>query len=108
MLTGDQTDRFLTDTKKAGAFFSEITEIVPCYMVWGNHDKGLSESDFSVVNKYASDAGITVLDDEFTEIERKGQIITITGTYTNLSGQFINRNDEDGFNIRLHHFPVYT
>lgn len=104
-LTGDQTDRFLTNTEKTGAFFSKITEIAPCYMVWGNHDKELPESDFSIEKKYASDTGITVLDDEYTKIERDGQVITVTGSFSDLSGKSLGRNDEDGFNIRLHHFP---
>lgn len=104
-LTGDQADSFLTDTEKAGSFFGRVSEIAPCYMVWGNHDKRLSEEDFSILNKYASDAGIIVLDDEYTEIEREGQIITVTGSYNDLSGESMNRTEPDGFNIRLHHFP---
>ena len=48
-----------------------------------------------------------MLDGESAYIERNGQKITVTGTYfcpVDFS-VYSEKNDSDGFNIWLHHFP---
>lgn len=64
-------------------------------------------NEFSKIKNSAENCGITVLDGESAYIERNGQKITVTGTYfcpVDFS-VYSEKNDSDGFNIWLHHFP---
>ena len=106
-LTGDQVDSYLTDTDNINSFFRKVSETAPCYLVWGNHEKSLDTNEFIKIKNSAENCGITVLDGESADIERNGQKITVTGTYSCPEdfSVYSEKNDSDNFNIWLHHFP---
>ena len=102
-ITGDTADRILTDIDKAEGFLERVSETAPCYLVWGNHEKGLKDEDFDRLESFAKNAGITVLEDETVMLEREGAQIALTGDYNCVS--LPEETGTDYFDIWLHHFP---
>jgi len=109
-ITGDIADSVRTDVSRANYFLERVSELAPCYLVWGNHDVKLSKADLQLMKDCCAKNGITVLDDSVTQLERNGQTITIAGTTSVQGGGFdeavkaIAETDED-FVIWLHHYP---
>lgn len=81
-MTGDIVDSIRTDVSRACYFLEEASKIAPCYIVWGNHDRSLSDSDMERMRSCCNENGITILDDYVTEILRDGQSVTVAGTLT--------------------------
>lgn len=109
-LTGDIADSILTDIDKANAFLEKVSEIAPCYLVWGNHDNDIEQQDKDSMIKCCEENGITVLDSETTYLRRGEDKILLVGTSDYL---YSNKVDEmmkdypaqDQFTIWLHHYP---
>ena len=77
-ITGDIVDSRRTDVDVSVAFVNEIVKIAPCYYVTGNHESRIGEEYSSLKNRM-KEAGVYVLDDKTTTIERSGATIEIIG-----------------------------
>ena len=112
VITGDLLDRHegRTNVDSAMELIQEITEIAPVYFVSGNHEHQSGEWE-DLLDKLI-DAGVTVLDNGKSIIEKDGDTITLIGLadksvnpyyhemlHTLMAGQ------EERFNILLSHRP---
>lgn len=109
-ITGDIADSILTDTDKANAFLEKISEIAPCYLVWGNHDNELEQQDKDSMTECCEENGITVLDSETVYLQRGEDKILLAGTsdylYSNKVDEMMkNYPAQEQFTIWLHHYP---
>lgn len=76
-ITGDLIDSRNTDIEIALQFAEEAMKIAPCYYVTGNHEARVSE--YEDLREGLTELGVIVLEDERTEIEMSGEIITLLG-----------------------------
>ena len=100
-ITGDIIDRIRTDVDKADNFLKKVSEIAPCYLVWGNHDKSVSQGDLERLKTSAVSYGITILEGTTVRIQRGDEYISLTGNYY----YYDYPPCEADFNIWLNHFP---
>lgn len=105
-ITGDIIDSSRTNIDKADYLFKGISEIAPCYMVWGNHEPRITDEKIASLIKSIEDNGIDILENEFEYITRGNDKIMLTGMngamYKAVTDIY---PDEDVFSIWLHHFP---
>ena len=115
-ITGDLIDSRRTDTDIALSFIHQAVKIAPCYYVSGNHEARID--GYNELKKSLKDLGVTVLDNEKTQIEINGEAITVIGlmdpqfdknsksrrvvTKHHLRGL---RDADDGFTVLLAHRP---
>lgn len=112
VMTGDLLDKHegRTDVDSAMDFIREIIEIAPVYFVSGNHEHQSGEWD--VLAEELVTAGVIVLDNGKSIVERNGDTITLIG----LADKSVNRyydkmlhtlmaGQEESFNILLSHRP---
>ncbi len=112
VMTGDLLDKHegRTDVDSAMDFIREIVDIAPVYFVSGNHEHQSGEWDVLAEELVA--AGVTVLDNGKSIIERNGDTLTLIG----LADKSANRHYDkilhtlmagqgDSFNILLSHRP---
>jgi len=112
VITGDLLDRHegRTDVETAMEFIHEITNVAPVYFVSGNHEHQSGEWEELLEELVA--AGVTVLENGKSIIEKDGETITLLG----LSDKSVNPHydkilhtlmagQEDSFNILLSHRP---
>lgn len=77
VITGDFIDSRRTNLEASMKYIREAVKIAPVYFVSGNHE---SRNDlYSIVTKELSEAGVTVLDNKSTKIERNGEFINLAG-----------------------------
>lgn len=76
-ITGDMIDSRKTDIDVALQFAEEAVKIAPCYYVTGNHEARIAECDLFKAS--LADLDVTVLEDEYIELEHSGQTITLIG-----------------------------
>ena len=100
-ITGDIVDRIRTDVDKADIFLKKVSEIAPCYLVWGNHDKSVSSEDYKKLKSSAESYGITILEGTTVRIQRDDEYISLTGNYY----YYEYPPCDTDFNIWLNHFP---
>ena len=100
-ITGDIIDRIRTDVDKADNFLKKVSDIAPCYLVWGNHDKSVSQGDLERLKTSAESYGITILEGTTVRIQRGDEYISLTGNYY----YYDYPPCEADFNIWLNHFP---
>ncbi|MBP0958836.1 MAG: metallophosphoesterase [Oscillospiraceae bacterium] len=100
-ITGDIIDRIRTDVDKADNFLKKVSDIAPCYLVWGNHDKSVSQGDLERLKTSAVSYGITILEGTTVRIQRGDEYISLTGNYY----YYDYPPCEADFNIWLNHFP---
>lgn len=117
VFTGDSIDSRRTDIETALSFIKYVAYIAPCYYVTGNHESRVPE--YSYMKKELVKAGVTVLDDEQTVIEREGESIKLMGVNDPdfetdyffasdgelISGKLKNLKKDDDFTILLSHRP---
>ena len=72
-ITGDLIDSRRTDISAALSF----VRIAPCYYVPGNHEARIG--DYDVLRASLMELGVVVLQNESTELELSGEVITIAG-----------------------------
>lgn len=115
-ITGDLIDSRRTDIAVALAFAEEAVKIAPCYYVTGNHEARIENYD--ELKSGLEALGVTVLDNEKTQIVKDGEAITLMGI---MDPQFDKntkskktvvkrylralRDDGDGFTVLLSHRP---
>ena len=100
-LTGDIVDRIKTDVGKSESFLKKVSEIAPCYLVWGNHDKSVPQEEFNRLKSSAESYGITILEGTTVRIQRGDEFISLTGNYY----YYDYPPCDADFNIWLNHFP---
>lgn len=112
VFTGDLLDRHQnrTDVDSAMAFIHEIVKAAPVYFVSGNHEHRSGEWDILLEELIA--AGVTVLDNGKSIIDRNGETITLIGLADKSVNQYYDKmlhtlmsGQEDSFNILLSHRP---
>ena len=77
VITGDLVDSRRTDIPLAVAFAEQAVKIAPCYYVTGNHESRIAT--WPVLEKGLTEAGVHVLRDAGTTLERQGAQIRILG-----------------------------
>ena len=117
-ITGDLIDSRKTDVAAALHFAGEAVKIAPCYYVTGNHEARASEYD--ALKTGLIKLGVTVLENEKTELEREGEKITLIGVKDpSFSSDYLFHDEEaimeaqlkalvdkdDGFTLLLSHRP---
>ena len=112
VITGDLLDRHegRTDVDSAMGFIQEITNIAPVYFVSGNHEHQSGEWD--ILLEELIEAGVTVLDNGKSILEKDGETITVLGLADKSVNQHYDKmlhtlmaGQEDNFNILLSHRP---
>ena len=77
VLTGDLVDCRNLNIPVALSFAEKAAKIAPCYYVTGNHESRISELPELLTG--LTEAGVTVLRNESTVLERSGETITFLG-----------------------------
>lgn len=112
VLTGDLLDRHedRTDVDGAMEFIHEIVNIAPVYFVSGNHEH--QSGQWEELADALVEAGVTVLDNGKSIIERNGGTITLLGLADKSVNQYYDKmlhtlmaGQEGSFNILLSHRP---
>lgn len=109
VITGDMIDSRNTDVETALSFAEMAVEIAPCYYVSGNHESRVD--GWVTLRQGLVDAGVIVLDDEKTTLERDGQAITLIGlSDPDFRQPFADHlraltASEEGYTILLSHRP---
>lgn len=109
VLTGDLIDSSKTDVAAALAFAEEAAEIAPCYYVSGNHE-AWSPGYWDELCKGLFRAGVMILEDGKTVLEREGETVTLLGLSDPAFGSdqtsVLNALMEgEGYTILLSHRP---
>lgn len=76
-ITGDLIDSRRTDIEEAMKFIRGATKITPVYYVTGNHESRISE--YPGLEKRMEEAGVVVLRNKGTTLEREGDCIQLMG-----------------------------
>lgn len=112
VITGDLLDRHegRTNVESALDFIHDITEIAPVYFVSGNHEH--QSGEWEDLLDGLIDAGVTVLDNGKSIINKNGEAITLIGLADKSVNQHFDKmlhtlmaGQEDCFNILLSHRP---
>lgn len=77
VITGDLIDAQHTDVEAALSFAQESVKIAPIFYVTGNHEASCPQYD--ILKAGLESAGVTVLEDEITYLEREGETIALLG-----------------------------
>lgn len=77
VITGDLIDASHTDVDVALTFAQKSVKIAPTYYVTGNHEASCPQYD--TLKAGLESAGVTVLEDEITYLEREGETIALLG-----------------------------
>lgn len=77
VLTGDLIDSRHTDVDTALRFVRRAMELAPCFYVTGNHESRVIQ--WHELRRGLLDAGVQVLENECSTIERNGACISILG-----------------------------
>ena len=112
VFTGDLIDRHegRTDVESAMEFIHEILDIAPVYFVSGNHE--YQSGQWEELLEELVEAGVTVLDNGKSIIERNGETITLLGLADKKMNRYYDKmlhtlmaGQENSFNILLSHRP---
>ena len=96
-ITGDIIDCYDTDLDVAVSFAREAAKIAPCYYVTGNHEARLA--GYGDFKRQLQEAGVTVLDNSSVELEKDGDVITLTGV---MDIAFLKENISDDEDLVMH------
>lgn len=77
VLTGDFVDSYHPNMEISLDFAKRAVAIAPTYYVNGNHEARLT--DYGIIKDRLTDAGVVVLENKITSIERSGSFITLAG-----------------------------
>lgn len=108
-ITGDSADAERTDVDKTNSFLKKLSKISDCFIVWGNHEYAISNDDRESIARCCEENGITVLENEYTVIERNGDKMLVVGTVDTVSEEYDEMlkelPDNIDFTVWLHHYP---
>lgn len=116
VITGDIVDSRHTDFDVSLHFASACVKIAPTYYVSGNHEHRFDNAE--ELFEALKNTGVTVLEDEKTEIRRDADKITlyglsakqkdgILGDYGSQIKAVCEAKDDSGFSVLLAHYPQY-
>lgn len=110
VITGDTVDSRLTDFEDAERLLNDLSELADCYLIWGNHEQRLSDSDIEKLSDMCAENGITLLDDRISVYEKGESRLVFVGTSSSVGGGFdqtVAELEKLGENsvVWLHHFP---
>ncbi len=82
-LAGDFIDEDNTpaDNNEFLLLLSNLTELAPVYYSFGNHDLNYLENNFSDLVERMENAGCTILDENFVDIEINGLLLRLGGIF---------------------------
>ena len=106
VITGDMIDSRNTKVDVALQLAQELVKIAPCYFVPGNHEARVGQ--YSTLKAGLVDLGVTVLENETTEITIAGAAITLAGVTDPDFGTALTLEEltgGDGYTILLSHRP---
>lgn len=96
LITGDLVDYGDEDTDIATNLISQLCEICPVYISYGNHEYEYEEVYSFDLTLLYEDAGATVLEKEYTDITVNGQTIRLGGIYGYcLPSKYLETNEAD-------------
>lgn len=110
VVTGDLVDRNHTDIPASLGFIEGAVKIAPVYYVTGNHEHGLSKEDFNTLMQGLNSFGVTVLENEHTEISCGNSKFNLIGLFDNHLSDDTLRNmnlQSDNLNVLLAHEPQF-
>ena len=116
VITGDIVDSRHTDFDVSLRFASQCVKIAPTYYVSGNHEHRFENA--TEMFKALKNVGVTVLEDEKTEIRRGEDKIMLYGLYAKHEDGILSdyvsqitalrdKKDDDAFSVLLAHYPQY-
>lgn len=110
VITGDLIDRNRTDLDAAMEFIHAIVDIAPVYYVSGNHEH--QSGYFPELTERLQEAGVKILDNGKSVIERDGDTITLLGLadksvnpYYKAALRTLKKSSGGDFTILLSHRP---
>lgn len=116
-IVGDMNIRSDSDNSKVVTLLNQIKAIAPVYYVLGNHERDAALEPGATIIEDIKATGVTLLEDEITQIEVKDQKVALTGlTVFHQSdgsehfGTLIPQTEEyskDELTIVLCHYPEY-
>lgn len=110
VITGDTVDSRLTDFEDAERLLVDLSELADCYLILGNHEQRLADSDIEKLSDMCTKTGITLLDDKISIYENGENRLVFVGTSSSVGGGFDDTVSEleklgEKSVIWLHHFP---
>lgn len=110
VITGDTVDSRLTDFEDAERLLVDLSELADCYLILGNHEQRLADSDIEKLSDMCTENGITLLDDKISIYENGENRLVFVGTSSSVGGGFDQTVSEleklgEKSVIWLHHFP---
>lgn len=110
VITGDTVDSRLTDFEDAERLLVDLSELADCYLILGNHEQRLADSDIEKLSDMCTENGITLLDDRISVYENGENRLVFVGTSSSVGGGFDQTVSEleklgEKSVIWLHHFP---
>lgn len=81
LMTGDMLDRDDADADVVCRLIAALKDTAPVYYGYGNHEMGWVERTGTDLRPILTEAGATVLDVEYLDLEVKGQPIRLGGYY---------------------------
>ena len=109
VITGDMIDSRRTNIEKALDFAEQAVKIAPCYYVTVNHESRVET--YKALQEGLIALGVTVLENERTEIEYQGKKIALLGVkdpafQTDISSCLKKlKNEDDSYTVLLSHRP---
>lgn len=82
LMTGDMLDRDDENAAVACALIRELAEVAPVYYGYGNHEYQWMANHGESLTPALTEAGATVLDVAYTDVEVKGQALRIGGYHS--------------------------
>lgn len=73
----------------------KVSKITDCYLVWGNHDYNITDAQREKMAECCTENGITVLENEYTVVERDGDKMLLVGTVSGTDSSFVQAMLED-------------
>ncbi len=106
-ITGDSVDAGYTNVDVAINFLERVSEIAPCYMVWGNHELKIDLDDFEKLESAVRSSDITLLEQECTVVTRNGDNMFLYGTQHMPTIENFSQTGvkDDDFFVNIHHYP---
>ncbi len=118
VFTGDMIDSRRTDVELSVSFIKKAAEIAQCYYIPGNHESRIPE-DYEKLKSGLKNAGVIILENAVTQIEKNGERIAIAGVtdpafdtdadqsiYPDLMrGLIASLPERDGYTLLLSHRP---
>lgn len=110
VITGDTVDSRLTDFEDAERLLVDLSELADCYLILGNHEQRLPDSDVEKLSDMCTENGIILLDDKISIYENGENRLVFVGTSSSVGGGFDDTVSEleklgEKSVIWLHHFP---